>query len=198
MHAVALRRQSESKHFHFRKLVNAIETASCPAMRAGLRAKAVTDTANLQRQFVRFENAFRHRSAQRYFCSGHQREVGAGDRVDLGFGTARHEARAFENGVASHVGSGHDCEVLAHQEIDGILLESQLKQYGIVGEKIKSVTSHAGTSIEVEKRQPLAEFNMVNGLKIKLFHRRPTATNFNGSILAAKRSGRMGEVGNRP
>ncbi len=178
--------------------MHAVEAAGGLAVGPGLGAEAVADAADLERQFVGLEDPLVKCAAERDLGRGDEREVGAGDRVDLRLVATRHEARALEDRVAGEIWRGHHREAFPHQEVDRVALQGQFQEHRVVHQKVEAVARDAGARLEVEEFQVLAERDMIAGRKCKCGQRRLAALDFDRGILATDRGGWMGEVGDLP
>ena len=198
MHRLAFLGLREGKHLHLRELMHAVEAAGGLAVGPGLGAEAVADAADLERQFVGLEDPLVKRAAERDLGRGDEREVGAGDRVDLRLVATRHEARALEDRVAGEIGRGHHREAFPHQEVDRVALQGQFQQHRVVHQKVEAVAGDAGARLEVEEFQPLADRDVVAGWKRKRGRRCLPAFDFDRGVLAADRRRRVREIGDLP
>ena len=187
MQSVALLGEREGKHLHLRELMDTVQPACGPAMGTSLGAEAVTDPAEAQGQFRGLEDPLVHRPAERDLGGSHERQVAAGDRVDLRLRAPGHEAGALEDRVPRQIGGGHDREPLPLEQVDAVPRQRQLEEHAVVGEKVEAVPCHLRPGIEIEELETRAEVDMVEGLERELRERRLATPELDRRVLAAGR-----------
>ena len=187
------------EHLHLGELVDAIQPARGPARGPGLRAEAVADAAKLQGQVFGIDGLAGEEPAERDLGRRHQAQVALLDAVDLRLRPAGNEADALQDLVAGQVGRGHGREALLEQHIQGITLQGQIQQHGVVLEEVEAVPCHAGPALEVDQVELLRQFDVIERLEIELRDGRLAARDFEVRLVVdSHRCSRVGEVGNHP
>ena len=171
--------------------MHAIQPAGRPAVGAGLGAEAMADAAVLERQSLFFQDLVGQHAAQRDLGRGHQAQVAVGDAVDLRLRAARHEADALQDFVAGQVGRDRRRETFADQQVDGVALQGQVEQHGVVLEEVEAVAGDLRPGLEIDQVELLAQLDVVQRLEVELRQRRFAAAEFQVRlIVGADRGGR--------
>ena len=170
--------------------MHAIQPAGRPAVGAGFGAVAMADAAVFERQAVFFQHLVGQQAAERDLGRGHEAQVAVGDAIDLRFRAARREADALQNFVAGQIGRDRRREAFADQQVDGIALQRQFEQHGVVLEKVKAVAGDFRARFEIDQIEPLGQFDVIERLEVERRQRRACRGGLRDSPDRRRRSGR--------
>ena len=84
----------------------------------------------------------------------------------------------LQNFVAGQVGRNRRREAFAHQLVDGVLLQRQFQQHGVVLQKVKSVPGDFRSRFEIDQIQFLGQRDVIERLEVELRERRFAALDF--------------------
>ncbi len=82
---------------------------------------------------------------------GDQAEIRVGDAIDLRFRPAGNVAGALQNLIACQVGRDRGREAFPHQQLEGIALQGQFQQHGVVLQKVKAMSGDFGAGFEIDE-----------------------------------------------
>jgi hypothetical protein len=111
---------------------------------------------------------------------------------------ARNKADAFQHAVVGEIGRGHRREALAHEDVDGVLLQSQFQEHGFVFEEIKSVAGNVGAAFKIDQIEFFGQFHVIQRFKVEFRQRGFAAEEFQiGIVVHAHGRLGMGKIRNR-
>ena len=76
--------------------------------------------------------------------------------------------------------------------LDGVLLQGQFQQHGLVFEEVKAVAGHVGAAFEIDQIELFGQFDVIQRLEIELRQRRLAAEQLPGSTLSSTPIGASG------
>ena len=83
----------------------------------------------------------------------------------------------------------------AMQHVQGVALQGQFQQHGLVLEEVEAVPGHAGAALEVDQVELLAELDVVQRLEVELRQRASCRGTARGWPCRPRRPGRRGATG---
>ncbi len=142
----------------------------------------MADAAVFQRQPLGLDNLIREQAAERDFGRGHQAQIAIGHAINLRLRPAGDVAGSLQDFVSRQVGRNRRRELFRDQQLEGISLQRQFQQHGVVEQEIKAMAGDLGAPFEIEQLQPLAQRDVIQRFEVELRQRGLSLAQLRGSI----------------